>query len=158
MIKVLEDTDLFDLFEGGEVTAIAHQANVEGKMGKGIALEIACLYPKSYSCMKLLAPSERSLGNIACVPADSNIESRRRIFHVFAQSLYGSGVKTNYEAFRAGFAKVKDAAIEQGITSIGVPYGIGCGLGGGNWNVIFAILSEIFADEPLVNLFVCKKN
>ena len=31
--------------------------------------------------------------------------------------------------------------------SIAIPYGIGCGLAGGNWLTVKRILSEVFADS-----------
>jgi hypothetical protein len=39
--------------------------------------------------------------------------------------------------------------------SLAIPYKMGCNLGGGNWNVVRAIIGSVFDDSP-VRLYICK--
>ena len=38
---------------------------------------------------------------------------------------------------------------------LGLPYGISCGLAGGNWQIIEAMINDIFADS-LIKTFIVK--
>jgi hypothetical protein len=40
---------------------------------------------------------------------------------------------------------------------LGIPYGIGCGLGGGNWQIVSSMLNVIFENSS-TNLIICKKD
>ena len=40
---------------------------------------------------------------------------------------------------------------------LGLPYGISCGLAGGNWGIIKAMIEDIFSDSPL-KCYIVKYN
>ena len=41
--------------------------------------------------------------------------------------------------------------------SVALPYGIGCGLAGGDWNTVYDIIKEVFANDDR-KVFICKKS
>lgn len=68
------------------------------------------------------------------------------IAHIFGQLSYGRGrVFTDYEALKWGLELIKTSAITNR-RSIALPYGIGCGLAGGNWNDVNKMIESIFED------------
>lgn len=152
MIEVIEGC-IFDAFDGKMVEAITHQANVDGAMGKGIALEIAARYPSSFVDFKQFKSPK--LGQVLL----SQLTGDQLIFHVYAQSLFPKEKrrKTNYEAFYEGFEVVASSCRRANVSRIGIPYGIGCGLGGGSWEVVYAMLNDIFGKNDSVRATIFQK-
>lgn len=149
MIVLRNNTSIFNVFESGECKMFAHQANIEGVMGAGIAKEIASRYPESLRIFKNVSPF---LGEVYFVNTNFGY-----IFHVLAQSLKGTGRKTNYEALYKGLEQSKKIIQKQlKYDKLAIPYGMGCGLGGGDWRVVSGILRAIFEDDEDFKLIVCK--
>lgn len=149
MIQFVEKSDLLELFRQNKLDGIAHQTNIEKAMGKGIALKISQAFPEAKNSLKM---SSGSLGEVSYCQTPHGI-----IFNVSAQSLSGIGRKTNYEAFYRGMEEVSIMCSNRKGFRLGVPYMIGCGLGGGDWRIISAMLYALF-EESSVNLIVCKKD
>lgn len=135
-----------------DCNVICHQVNCQGVMGSGIAKQIRQKYPKVYKTFKL---SERkgynTLGNIDIIPIDS--EDDKYIVNIYSQFHYlPRGIRhTDYEAFRKGLKKLKEIIplcfIDKNVIKIGFPYNIGCGLGGGDWNIMKQIIEDEFSEE-----------
>lgn len=143
---------LLDAFDCGKVEAIAHQANIEGKMGAGIAKEIAARYPSALRDVR--AFTNPKFGQVLITQLNSN----QLIFHVFAQSLYSkSKCKTDYEALSNGLKLVLRTCLRANVSSLGVPAYIGCGLGGGDWKIVRKILENIFGGSESVKLNIFEK-
>ena len=123
---------------------IAHQVNCQGVMGAGLALQIRNQFPSSYGAYKSVCnmkkPSEL-LGKIMMVGIEDKI-----ICHMFAQLRYGRDKQhTDYNALRDCLASLnKHASAEK--KSVALPYGIGCGLAGGDWNVVYQIIKSEMMD------------
>lgn len=68
---------------------------------------------------------------------------------------YGrSGRHTDYAALEKGFDDILNYVIEYDIPEIAMPYKIGCGLGGGDWNIVKSIIEQKFADyDGIVKLY-----
>lgn len=132
---------------------ICHQVNCLGVMGAGIAKQIKEKYPENYNTYRTVVNTNRKEDCLGRVCYCSN-SGNPTIANMFAQlDIYPKGVKhTNYVAFRECCQSIKDFAYFQwgGYTShcrIGFPYKIGCGLAGGDWNIIKQIIEEEFADD-----------
>ena len=112
------------------VDIICHQVNCRGVMGAGIAKQIKeeCYYAyEVYNEFCKTFEPEKLLGKCLIV----NFTKNRRIANIFGQLNYGrNGQYTNYNALKDGFNIVKKFAEEYNF-SVGIPYGIGCGLAGG---------------------------
>lgn len=147
MISVVKK-DLLEM----DVDVIAHQVNCQGVMGAGLALQIRNKYPKVYTAYKKYCPNSKLLGKIQVVN-----NGKQFIANLFAQDKYGRDKRyTDYEALKQCFIKLRNYAINNELHSIAIPYGIGCGLAGGDWNTVSKIIKEVFANESLA-IFICKK-
>ena len=147
---------------------ICHQVNCMGKMGSGIAGQIKAKWPKVYSYYRqkcLGDPSgymrpELLLGNIQIVALyDYETEkNKRHVINMFAQQHYGYDGRryTSYDAFWSCLGKIKDT-VPKG-SKIGFPRGIGCGLGGANWNVIFEMINEVLGKDYEVFVYYLEDN
>ena len=133
-----------DLLKSG-CDVICHQTNCQGVMGSGIALQIRTQHPEVYKTfLDSFNQGKSKLGEIDVVQV-----SRKYIVNMYSQSNYlPRGVNhTNYDAFRACLRKIKERFIdERENITIGFPAKIGCGLAGGDWNVVRDIIEEEFYD------------
>lgn len=137
----LKKGDIFDC----EENIIVHQANCLGVMGSGIASQVKEKYPEVYKgyyhyCKTNTA--EDILGtSLIC-----QVNDKRYIANVFGQLAFGGDkVYTDYEALRHSLIEVRDFAKEHKL-SVAIPCKIGCGLAGGDWNIVLDMIKEIFSD------------
>lgn len=115
---------------------IVHQVNCKKIMGAGLALQIRRKYPQHFADYMAAEPK---LGNIVV----TCIHSTLYIIGVYGQYSYGRyGLHTNYSALRIAMIKAAQFAAQKNLP-LYIPYGIGCGLAGGDWNRVAAILSDI---------------
>ena len=144
MVKVVKG-NLIDARED----IIVHQVNCHGVMGSGVALAIREKWPIVYKwykkrcdAMKNLHMEEVLLGETHwCRVYD------KWIVNLFGQLDYGRDGKqyTNYEALRRGLTDIADHA-QRYKESVAMPYGIGCGAGGGDWEgVVEPMIVDIFS-------------
>lgn len=148
MIEVLEKTNLIDLFMSNKLDGIVHQTNTRKVMGAGLARSIASSFPEA---LIALQNSNGVLGEVSRAQTDHGI-----IYNLTAQNLNGVGRKTNYEAFYIGMKDVEFFSFQKKQKfKLGIPGGIGCGLGGGDWQIISAMLNSIF-EKSDVNAIICK--
>lgn len=125
---------------------LVHQANCFATMGAGIAKQIAHRHPEALLAdrtYKIPVGSKARLGQFSHVWVNGP-SGRRMIVNLYAQYNYGRGKQTNTEAFEAGinhlFESIQHSAHKDAV--IGIPYNIGCGLAGGNWPEIEAIINR----------------
>jgi hypothetical protein len=148
MISLREKTDLLKLFSENQLDGFAHQTNQERRMGRGFALKVANQFPEALEALK---KSQGFLGEVSMVKTDHGT-----IWNATAQSLQGIGRRTNYEAFFRCFELIENQASQlKPDFRLAVPYNIGCGYGGGSWNIVSAILFDLF-DKSTVRLIICK--
>lgn len=137
MINVIQK----DVFQS-DASILVHQVNTEGLMGAGIAKTIRLKYPIVFQKYKRVCISylpEELLGHIQMIDVGEKI-----ICNLFAESLnrkIEGNRRTDYDAFKHGLLSL--FLILEPDTTIAMPYNIGCGLGGGDWNVVFQIIKEL---------------
>jgi len=167
-----------NLLESGE-PVIVQQLNCLCCKGHGLSQVIATRYPYAdvYSLRRpavgkknIAIPTDHGVPGTIVVsrPIDSSDETTKNpiVVGLFGQYDYGKpGVsprsslsQDNYklrcEWFKSCLDKLREFLSEAGVTSVGVPYQIGCGLGGGNWNDYQKMLEEFAQDAPFqVNLY-----
>ena len=124
---------------------ICHQVNCQGVMGSGIARQIRERWPEVYKSYRrfyedAVWSNSKLLGRIDIA---NIIDDKRKVINVFSQEFCGYDGKryTSYDAFATALETIK-YRIPIGYT-IGFPKNIGCGLGGGDWNVISALIEGI---------------
>jgi O-acetyl-ADP-ribose deacetylase (regulator of RNase III) len=145
------------------VDIIAHQCNCITTHSSGLAKSIFNRYP--YSDTYSIEPNTRAMGKIDIL---GNGIEERYIANLYAQ-LYPSkskyehnskdGVDVRLNAFKSCLYKVALYVKEQSpndITTIGVPFGIGCGLAGGNWYDYMETLIDWEAHYNFIDLYIFK--
>lgn len=149
---------------------ICHQVNCQGRMGSGVARQIREKYPTVYQwykvrCSEGAQEKERLglsksplLGQVQMVYKEdypvgkSDIDSQA-ICNLFSQDQYGYNGKqfTDYAAFEKCLLQLR-RLVPAGET-IAMPYKIGCGLGGGNWEVVYGLIDKILGQDYTVELW-----
>lgn len=130
-----------------------HVANCYHTMGGGIAAVIAQKFPCVLEADKQTPRNESKLGTFsnAFLKHDTVFPM---VFNLYAQSGIGSDGhpmhrNLRYDAFfdslYRAFRETNMCAAACGLPSITValPYGIGCGLAGGNWEITKKIIDEV---------------
>jgi len=133
--------DITQIGEG----VICHQVNCQKKMGSGLAKAIRSKYPSVYDdYMK----HDWQLGDCQIVPINDHL----MVANLAGQDRYGYDGEqyTDYSALRDALITARIAAQGAGLT-LYIPFGIGCGLGGGEWTEVSDIIEEV---AP--NAVVCK--
>lgn len=125
-------------------TIIVHQCNAQGVMGSGVAKAIRDKYPRvyeDYRCYFELIPKRKRMGQVQF----SNIDGKT-IANLIGQYHYlPRGLQhTDYEALKEGFTTIKLLLVDDVAMSK-----IGCGLGGGDWNIVSSIINEVFDDRDV---------
>ena len=136
-----------DLFQTDE-TLILHGCNDQGVMGSGVAKIVREKYPEAYfeycKAYKLTG-----LPGGTFIPVHSN---GKVILNAITQRNYGRDGKryVNYEWIARIFKDLNDYVDFFGYAAIAMPK-VGAQLGGGDWNVISAIIeSESKLYKPIV--------
>ena len=136
---------------------ICHQVNCQGVMGHGIAKQVKEKYEGVFNEYKRYCDAhadnrEAMLGEALIVDVDYGAavldwlvnKERKYIANIFGQLTYGTGLRTNYKALVLGLEVVANFAKEHNL-SVAIPYKIGCGLAGGDWNKVNILIEGVFA-------------
>lgn len=141
----------------GNYPIFCQQVNCKGVMGAGLAKQIRKKYPEVYEKYMFECSFEDvpKIGKCNYVPT----KDRRICINMFAQDGYGRDKKyTDYNAFKeclehiAFFMKFHS----KNKPSIAFPYGIGCGLAGGDWYIILGMLKD-FAEKIPQDVIIVEK-
>ena len=139
--------DLLKLFADGEFDVIVHGCNCHCTMGSGIARSIREQYPIAYEtdCLtKKSDPEKLGTISVAQIESDTNPLPSQYIVNAYTQFNYLPRVKQcDYDALRKCFKRVKEIFSGK---RIGYPL-IGCGLAGGDWDVVSSIIDEELGGE-----------
>ena len=137
---------------------ICQQVNCMSVMGAGLAKQIINKYPEVHPSYKRFCKgckdndNRNLLGSIQTIPtADGKV-----IANLFSQYDYGRDKQhTDYNALRECFRSLLKVS-EMFDDSIAIPYGIGCGLAGGDWYVVSNIIEEVFGQYYNVTVYRLK--
>lgn len=118
-------------------------------MGSGIAKTIKDAYPHTYLIYQLMCHDygDKLLGKCWTIKANEN----KVIANLFGQTGYGRNknvVYTNYPSLESALFSLKTRAKKFNY-SVALPYGIGCGLANGDWNIVYKIIDEVFVDHEV---------
>lgn len=137
--------DALEIFKQNKDAALIHQVNCKGVMAAGIAKQIRKEYPEHYVDF---IKKESKLGSFVI----TTVEDYKDVIGIFGQDKYGNdGTRyTNYAALVEDIISLIDLA-DAGIISRNfiLPKYIGCGLGGGDWNIVKELLIDT---EKLYNI------
>lgn len=136
-----------DILKSGK-NIIGHQVNNQGKMGAGLALQIRQKYPIVYNryikfCQENNYDWYKLRGKIHVVTMLS-AGSSIRIANIFSQNGVSRKKRTtDYKSLEIGLKRLRSFAQDLKL-SVALPYGIGSGLGGGDWNTVSEIIDSVF--------------
>ena len=123
---------------------ICQQVNCKGVMGAGLALQIRRKWTIVYKDYKQYCNSANKYNNLLGNVLFTKVENDKYVANMFRQLNYGRAKQqTNYSALSKSFTTVCNFAKVNGYT-VAIPYGIGCGLAGGSWDVVSKIILDIF--------------
>ncbi|UGO50973.1 macro domain-containing protein [Bacillus phage vB_BanS_Nate] len=140
MIKVVNG----DVLKAKE-DIIGHQCNCQGVMGSGVALQIKEQHPKAFKVYKKLVDEAGETSKRYLLGKALIVESNDKyIANLFGQFTYGSnGQFTMINALENSLKQLKAFAVEHDLT-VALPYNIGCGLAGADWNEVLPLIERVF--------------
>ena len=148
-MKIIEK-NILDVKEG----LIFQQVNCMGVMGSGLARAIRDKYPIVFEYYKQacdeydLADRWKLLGTCLAAPVADNLT----VMNIFSQLNYGIGTKhTEYSAISEGLESAFQFRQQCKNKQVCFPHFFGCGLGGGDWEVVSKIIEFYFTDA-----IICK--
>jgi hypothetical protein len=120
-------------------------------MGSGIAKQVKEKYPKVYEaysrlCQEYQSDTKSLLGRVQYVSTWRDGKGNfGGIANLFAQDKFGYDGKcyTNYFALRRCLEEVRRHVYNG--KSVAIPYLMGCHRGGGEWDVVYEMIKEVFA-------------
>ena len=137
--------DLIAAAKNGEVNVIAHQCNCMINMGAGIAPQIKKSFPEAWYADSMTVKGDHSKLGTFTVATSGNV----RVYNLYGQHHWKKNpnqINTDYQALTASLLRMADdlKSLNTEI-KIGLPK-IGCGLGGGDWQIVSEIIQETLAD------------
>ena len=152
------------------INAIAHSCNTRNIMGAGIAKQIKNRYPEAYEADTKAYNTEYDqdgqfvhwLSKFSKAEINSKFlpDGKGYIYNMYNQANMGGDTRqVLYEDFWRALKRVEQDLYKMNVEKheydpsappvLGLPYGISCGLAGGNWGIIKAIIEDIFLDSPI---------
>ncbi len=143
---------LSDLLNDTRINCIIHQANCQKVMGGGIALSIRNKYPEAYEADCLLPNTPDKLGKFSF----ADTYDGKTVFNLYGQLGFGHVYRqTDYEAVTVGLEKIRTHILKNKPNAVvGMPFMMGCALGGGDWRVVEAIIMSVFGELRLP-VYIC---
>ena len=140
---IVVDGDLLDVTEG----LVAHQVNCRGVMGAGVARVIAKRYPVVERVYREHCADMEplSLLGTTLVVVATDVEPPEEdllVANVFGQLDPGRGLQTDYAAVSAALDGLSRWWGDRDRPTLHVPYMMGCGLAGGDWDIYSELLDE----------------
>jgi O-acetyl-ADP-ribose deacetylase (regulator of RNase III) len=163
MIKII-NKDILTVDKG----VIVHSVNCIGGVG-GLAGAIARKWPKNAEKYRAHVDCQELpimlLGSVFEVRVANNLV----VANLFGQNNVGTKERqTEYSALISGFRKInqtffvgddflegKDSGFRITLSDIYIPYKIGCGLGGADWNIVEKIIHKTF-EKSTKSVYICK--
>ena len=156
------------------INVIAHSCNTLMIMGGGIARQIKSRYPQAYQADINYINNKHDdngqyihpLGNFSKAEVNSKEskvylpDGKGLIYNMYTQASVGDDSrKVDYEKFWQALNNVEKDLYKMNVEkheydgssppTLGLPHGISCGLAGGNWEIIKAMIKDIFLDSPI---------
>lgn len=129
-----------------QVDVIAHQCNCVTKVGKGLSHSLFKQYPEAN--IYRIRKTHSIPGNSIIIYVEKPRSKVKYIANMLAQYYPGPSKYENdtpqmrVEWFKACLQQVADFMQGNQLTSLALPYRIGCGLAGGNWTIYEQVIRE----------------
>jgi O-acetyl-ADP-ribose deacetylase (regulator of RNase III) len=134
------------------ITHIAHGVNCQNVMGSGVAKALYTKYPvikKGYHTLytELFTETINRTSDFLGIVQPVICSEVRTVFNCFTQNFYGRNGKlyVSYPAIYECFENLVKLADEMNFEEIAIPK-IGCGLAGGDWEIVKDIINNVTGD------------
>lgn len=155
MIKVIK-SDLIKLALNNEFEIIAHSCNCFNCHGAGIAKQISITFSEASQVdNKTKRGDKNKLGGISYTTNTSPIVVN--LYSQFDTRNKFNKTPLNYDALEKSLIKLKEFAISNNLTKIGIPL-IGCGLAGGNIEKVLQIVLTVFNNKSDLTIVIYEKD
>ena len=130
-----------------------HVCNLYHTFGAGIAKRIKAIFPEAYEIdLSTIKGDKNKLGTISLTNVKKHPEYPiiQYIGNLYAMTGMGTDKRQlSYDKLIDCLNKVNDEfRSEIPPYSIGIPFNMGCGLAGGEWSIVEAIIEDCFQDYP----------
>ena len=119
-------------------------------MGGGLALsnrrKWPIVYDQYYKYCRSFDDSRSLLSHVQTIAIDGNLI----VANCFGQHMPGHGLMTDYNAWDKILPKLADEAAFFNNSTIHFPWMIGCGLAGGDWNIMQEKIEKFFLTRTSV--------
>ena len=137
------------------VQIIAHQTNCKGVMGAGIAKQIRSLLPPEQYARYVSLCNQNDAAFLMGQTQMLYLPNGQMIANCFGENIpTGKGRDTDYNALMHSLVRVRNFAKKNNM-SVGIPGLMGCGLAGGDWNIVRDMIYKLFVPVPEVELTIC---
>lgn len=148
------DGDILEAPENFLVQSVNHR----GLMGAGLAKALLQKHPKiidnyKIMCEKLSYEEIKRDGLVSWY----KVSEDKYVVSIFGQEYYGRNKKyTDYVSLGNGLETVRLFAQSRDYT-VAIPSGIGCGLGGGDWDIVQDIIEQCFRFSQNLEVKIYRK-
>lgn len=125
---------------------ICHQVNCQNAMGAGVAKVLYTRWPEVKRSYHRFCGSFKSSENLLGQVQFVDVTPYKQVANIFGQFECGrdkSRVYTDYSALTTAFNQLRFACAGK---SLAFPYGFGCGLANGDWNIVRRMLDVYFSN------------
>lgn len=146
-----------DLFEA-PVEIICHSCNCFHTFGLGLAKEIKQRFPEAYEAdLKTPKGNLSKVGTVSIARINREGVKVKYVINCYTQFKYGKGERhTDYEAMYTCLETIR-AKVTNSKLRIGIPYRMGCNLGGADWEIVRQMIFSVFGDTPKQVYICCKE-
>lgn len=137
---------------------ILHQVNCKGQMNSGVAKAIKDKWPRAEEVYKQACEqAERNNTHLLGLsyPCYVRYYPCQKVVHLFGQYDFGYDGR-RYTSYDALYVALEDFietqyslevdSLDERDRTIAIPWRMGCGRGGGNWEIVMAMIEQIFKD------------
>lgn len=128
------------------ITIVCQQVNCVGVMGAGLAKQIKARFPSVFEQYKSRCAERRdNLGTVLYCATDN--QAGYVVANLFGQVGFGTDARqTDYSALKRCFLRIKQ---DYPKATIRIPYRLGCGLAGGDWNVVKGLIEAVLGNNNI---------
>jgi len=130
--------DLVKALKAKQIDYLLHVTNCQGVMGAGLAKQIKANFPDAFN----VYTRELRLGYISI---------NSGVINMNAQLKYGTKARQiNYGALGECLARTKHHLSKQDNPAVGIPYLMGCGLAGGDFEIVLEMVEHYLAEYNVI--------
>lgn len=143
--------NLLVAFANDQINVLGHCCNMQHLMGAGIAKQIKQNYPEAYIAdgkWFTARYEQRDFQSLSIATFRTTKRNRKYVVNLYGQKEVGTFKRQlNYGLLVKALNQL--ASITDADDVIGFPYGMGCGLAGGDWTIVQEIIESIFDNHQV---------